>query len=159
MLPPELFYNPQYQALTPAAGRFYIFLNVYRESEEQRACLFEALTEYNRLYDLGLSDFDIQNEARPTKGSKYNQGYFVAPMKHLEAAGFKKNYVTKLKKELIDKGFIKINQSDYINPDYLIGYDYYSVYLYGVDEPRRLSPIGRETLRRLFTIVDNDKIE
>ena len=108
MLPPELFYNPQYQALTPAAGRFYIFLNVYRESEEQRACLFEALTEYNRIYDLGLSDFDIQNEARPTKGSKYNQGFFVAPMKHLEAAGFKKNYVTKLKKELIDTGFIKI---------------------------------------------------
>ena len=62
-------------------------------------------------------------------------------------------------RSISDKGFIKINQSDYINPNYLIGYDYYSVYLYGVDEPRRLSPIGRETLRRLFIIVDNDKIE
>ena len=108
MLPPELFEAPQFQLLTPAAARLYIFLNVYRETEPQRACLHEALTEYNRIYDLGLTDFDINEQARPGKSSKFNKGYFVAPLKHLEAHGFKKNYVTKLKKELIAKGFIRI---------------------------------------------------
>ncbi len=108
MLPIEVYEAPQFQSLTPAARDFYIFLNVYRESEEQRACLYEALTEYNRLYDLGLSDFDIQNEARPGKGSKFNSGYFVAPMKHLEKHGYKKDYVKRLKRQLIDQGFIKI---------------------------------------------------
>ena len=108
MLPPDIYENANFQALKPAARDFYIFLNAYRETEPQRACLHEALTEYNRLEDLGLTEFDINEEARPGKHTKYNQGYFVAPLKHLEKHGYKKSYVTKLKKELIEKGFIRI---------------------------------------------------
>lgn len=108
MLPPDIYENKNFQALKPAARDFYIFLNAYRETEPQRACLHEALTQYNRLYDLGLSDFDIQNEARPGKGSKFNKGYFVAPLKHLVKHGYKRGYITKLKQELIAKGFIRI---------------------------------------------------
>ena len=108
MLPPELYEAPQWQHLTPAARDLYIFLNTYRQTEQQRACLHEALTEYNRIFNLGMTEFDINNEARPQKGSKFNKGYFVAPEKHLTAAGYKKNYVTKLKKQLIENGFIRI---------------------------------------------------
>lgn len=107
MLPPDIYENPQFQALKPAARDFYIFLNAYRETEQQRACLQQALTEYNRILDLGLTEFDIANESRPNKKTKYIKGYFVAPLKHLEQHGYKKGYVTKLKKELEEKGFIK----------------------------------------------------
>ena len=107
MLPPELYQSEAWQRLTPAARDFYIFLNVYRETEQQRAALFETLTAYNRVLDLGLSDFDINEESRPGKHTKYNQGLFVCPKKHLEEYGYKKNTVKGLKKQLIDSGFIK----------------------------------------------------
>lgn len=108
MLPPELYQSTKWQALKPAARDFYIFLNTYRETEQQRACLFEALTGYNRVLDLGLSDFDIDAEARPNKHTKYNQGYFVCPEEHYKEYGYKKDYVRKLKKQLIDSGFIRV---------------------------------------------------
>ncbi len=62
-------------------------------------------------------------------------------------------------KKFENSGFIKINQSDSINPDYLVGFDYYNVYLYGFEEGRRLGDIGREGLKRLFKYVNQDKIE
>ena len=111
MLPPELYQSEAWQRLTPAARDFYIFLNVYRETEQQRAALFETLTAYNRVLDLGLSDFDINEEARPGKHTKYNQGYFVCPIKHLEEYGYKKDTVKGLKKQLIDNGFMKVKYS------------------------------------------------
>lgn len=108
MIPTDIYEYPQVQALKPAARDFYIFLNIYRNTEEQRACLYNALTEYNRILNLGWNDQDITEQARPNKRTVYDNGYFVAPMKHLEARGYKKNYVTKLKKELIEAGFIKV---------------------------------------------------
>lgn len=107
MIPPELYQAEQWQALTPAARDFYIFLNVYRETEQQRACLFQVLKAYNEYKGLGLSDFDIQNEARPKKGSKFNSGYFVCPTEHLTEYGYNENYVKKLKRQLIKSGFIE----------------------------------------------------
>lgn len=109
MLPPELFEYKEVQALSYAAAYFYIVLNAHKETEIQRACLYNALHEYNTILDLGMSEQDILDEARPGKRTKYSKGYFVAPAKQLyEQYGFKKNYVTKLKKELIEKGFIRI---------------------------------------------------
>lgn len=108
MIPPDFYEAPQVQALKPAARDFYIFLNVYRNTEQQRACLHETLTEYNTIFNLGMTEQDLNDEARPQKNTRYNKGYFVMPCKHLEEHGYKRNYVTKLKKELIEKGFIKI---------------------------------------------------
>lgn len=108
MLPPELYQSEAWQALKPAARDFYVFLNVYRETEQQRACLYETLKAYSRVQDTGLSDYDIENEARPKKGSKYIQGFFVCPEEHYTEYGYKESYVKKLKKQLIDSGFIKI---------------------------------------------------
>jgi hypothetical protein len=70
--------------------------------------LYAALKEYNTILGLGLTDDDILDEATPNKRTKYTSGYFVAPIKQLAAYGYKPNYVTKLKKELIEKGFISI---------------------------------------------------
>ena len=58
-----------------------------------------------------------------------------------------------------DNGFIKVNQCDCINPDYIVGFNDNHVYLYGVDKGRKLNPEGREKLRRLFTYVEHDEIE
>ena len=58
-----------------------------------------------------------------------------------------------------NKGFIKINQCDCVNPDYIVGFDYNFVYLHRVNEGRKLNPKGREKLKRLFTYVEHDEIE
>ena len=108
MLPPELFESEAFQKLSHAARTFYILLAVHKETDIQRSCLYEALKEYNSLLDLGLSEKDIEEEAKPGKRTKYSNGYFVIPQKHLEAYGYKAPYASKLKKELIEAGFIKI---------------------------------------------------
>lgn len=108
MLPPDLFEEPAFQALSHAARLFYIVLCVHKETDIQRSCLYKALKEYNTILGLGLTDDDILDEATPNKRTKYTSGYFVAPIKQLAAYGYKPNYVTKLKKELIEKGFINI---------------------------------------------------
>ena len=108
MLPPELYEEPAFQALTPAARDFYVMLNVHKETEIQRSNLKAALIEYTRIFDLGMTAHDIECEATPNKKtSRFSHGYFVIPQKHFEAYGYKKNYVTKLKRQLIDAGFIK----------------------------------------------------
>lgn len=107
MLPPELFEEKAFQSLSYGARYFYILLCVHKETDIQRACLYKALQEYNEVCGLGLADIDIQNEAKPGKRTKITSGYFVAPIKQMQAYGLKKSYITKLKKELMEKGFIK----------------------------------------------------
>ena len=110
MLPPEIFEEPAFQKLSHAARLFYIVLCVHKETEIQRGCLCKALTEYNQILNLGKTEQDILDEAMPNKRTKpwMKTGLFVAPMKQLEAYGYKANYAAKLKRELIDNGFIKV---------------------------------------------------
>ena len=107
MIPPELYESKAFQSLTPAARDFYVMLNVHKETEIQRSSLKAALIEYNEILGLGWTTFDIECEATPNKKTKYSRGYFVIPQKHFEQYGYKKNYVTKLKRQLIEAGFIK----------------------------------------------------
>ena len=108
MLPPEILEEKAFQELSHGARLFYIVLCVHKETEVQRACLYKALQEYNEVCGLGLADIDIKNEATPNKHTKITHNYFVAPLKQLEAYGYKASYITKLKKELIEHGFIKV---------------------------------------------------
>jgi hypothetical protein len=56
-----------------------------------------------------MNDFDIMTEAKPdAKTGDYSHGYFVATEKQLVQYGYKKKYISKLKSELIEKGFIKV---------------------------------------------------
>lgn len=108
MLPPEIFEEKAFQELSYGARQFYILLCVHKETDIQRACLYKALQEYNEVCGLGLAEIDLKNEAMPSKRTKITSNYFVAPLKQLEVYGYKKSYITKLKKELIDKGFIRV---------------------------------------------------
>ena len=108
MLPPELFEYPAFQNLSHAARTFYILLNTHKETEMQRACLYEALKTYNQIFDLHMSENDLLDEATPNKRTKYTSGYFVIPQKHLAMYGYKPAYASKLKKELIEAGFIRV---------------------------------------------------
>lgn len=108
MLVPELLESKAFQCLTYAARLLYIVLCVHKQTEIQRACLKEALEDYNCIFDLGMSEGQILDEAMPNKRTKFTSNYFVFPNKHMEAYGYKKNYVTKLMQELTEKGFIKV---------------------------------------------------
>ena len=108
MLPPELFEEPAFQRLSHAARNFYILLNVHKQTEIQRGCLLQALRDYNQILDLKLADVDLLNEAMPNKRTKSTKGYFVMPQKHLKAYGYSAQYANKLKKELINNGFIRV---------------------------------------------------
>lgn len=108
MLPPELFESKAFQELSIAARLLYITICTHKQAEIQRVCLKKSLEEYNHIYELGMSEGEIYDEATPNKRTKYTNNYFVFPNKHAEAYGFKKNYCTKLMKELIQKGFIKV---------------------------------------------------
>lgn len=107
MLVPELFKSKSFQNLSMAARLLYIALCTHKQDEDQRACLKKALEDYNRIFNLGMSEGQILDEATPNKRTKYTSNYFVAPNKHMEEYGFKKNYVTKLMNELKENGFIK----------------------------------------------------
>lgn len=107
MLPPELFEEPAFQGLSHAARNFYILLNVHKQTEIQRGCLLQALKDYNQIFDLHMTDVDLLDEATPNKRTKYTHGYFVMPQKHLAMYGYSAQYANKLKKELIDAGFIR----------------------------------------------------
>lgn len=138
MLPPELFEEAAFQKLSHAARLFYIVLCVHKETEIQRRCLYNALRDYNEIYELGLNEEDILNEATPNKRTKYTSGYFVAPIKQLAAYGYKPNYITKLKKELIDKGFIKVKYGQ--KGKYNAWNENVTVYQFTNDWKKRTSP-------------------
>lgn len=120
MIPPELYEAEKVQALSPQARDFYVFLNVYRSTEQQQACLYRILTEYNKVQGLGMSDLDIQNEAILSKNCKCNQGLFVAPKSYIEKYGYTDSKAKRYKRELIAKGFIK---RKYYGLGYIQGYE------------------------------------
>lgn len=112
MLTPDLFEEKAFQSLSHAARTFYILLATHKETDIQRMCLYNTLKDYNRIFDLGWSEQTILDEAMPNKKTKITHGYFVIPQKHLLTYGYKPSYATKLKKELIDAGFIKVAYGD-----------------------------------------------
>ena len=108
MIAPELAMEPKFRKLSHAARAFYLTLVMHRETEIQQKTLYTTLTQYNTILGLGMTDFDIKNECFPSRKSKYTRGLFVAPQAHLELYGYGKNYVSMLKKELIEAGFIRL---------------------------------------------------
>lgn len=110
MLPPDLLTDPTFQELTFAERYFYITIAVHRETNEQRYVLEKTLKEYRPIVEelSKLSDDDIKDQAYINKHTKHDLKYFVMPESQLKQYGFTKSYVTKIKKGLIEKGFIRI---------------------------------------------------
>jgi len=110
MLPPELFADPTFQKLGHAERLFYILIATHRETAEQRYTLEKTLREYQYMVPelQKLTEDDIKDQAYINKHTRYDMGYFVIPESQLKQYGYKKAYVTKLKKGLIEKGFIRL---------------------------------------------------
>lgn len=108
MLPPELFESPAFQELSHAGRLFYILLATHKETWAQQTLLQKVLADYNQILNLGMTKEDIENEALPNKKARGRHDYFVAPSQYIaDNYGYSMSYITKLKKELMDKGFIK----------------------------------------------------
>lgn len=108
MIPPDILESKNFQGLSYAAKIFYITLNIHKNTKRQRDLLYKTLDEYNRIFDLGMSEDRLEDEALPNRKTKYTSGYFVAPETHMKEYGYSKSYQSKLKRELIKKGFIRI---------------------------------------------------
>lgn len=113
MIPPDLFESKTFQSLTHAARLFYVLIAVHATTENQRSCLYRTLQEYNDLVGLGedgtkLSDVDIRLMAWGNKRTHTFSELFVIPEKQLLQYGYTSSRAWKLKKELIEKGFIEV---------------------------------------------------
>lgn len=107
MVTSDLLESEQFQSLGHAARMFYIMLATHKRTSIQKRCLYETLKQYHKLQGDNLSDEDIMHEAGTAKRQRYNSPYFVIPEAHLKYYGYRASYASKLKKELIDKGFIE----------------------------------------------------
>ena len=108
MVTSDIFASKQFQELSNAARIFYLVCATHKQTIEQSTCLFNALKEYYTLFGEEKTDYDLRLMAGQEKKAKIKSPYFVIPQSQLEQYGYTASYATKLKKELIDKKFIKV---------------------------------------------------
>lgn len=108
MVTSNLFASKQFQELSHAARAFYLMCATHKQTSEQSACLYNALKEYYTLLGEEKTDYDLRLMAGQEKRAKIKSTYFVIPQSQLEQYGYKPSYASKLKKELIEKKFIKV---------------------------------------------------
>jgi hypothetical protein len=104
----DLLQSEPFQNLSHAARAFYIVLVTHKNTALQRECLFNSLKDYHKLTGNEVTDFDLSVEAGTYSRQKYDSPYFVIPEKQLKEYGYSSQYANKLKKELINNGFIEI---------------------------------------------------
>ena len=108
MVTSNLLQSAPFQNLSHAARAFYIVLVTHKNTALQRECLYNALKDYHKLTGKDVSDFDLAIEAGTHCKQKYDSPLVVIPEKQLKEYGYTAQYANKLKKELIEKGFIEI---------------------------------------------------
>lgn len=114
--------------LSHAARLFYIELCVYKNTVEQSQKLYVTLKDYYSALGIEKPEIDLKTEAG--QNPKIQSKKFVAPEKaFIKDYGYTKAYITKLKKTLIDEGFIKVYANGKgvgcANPDYSTRYTIY----------------------------------
>lgn len=107
MVPPDIYENEKFQKLNPAAALFYLCLCSYVTSQQQKQTLYNTLKEYNNLLGLGWNDEDIKFKTWGNKRTGEFATLFVCPEKHLAQYGYTAQNASKLRKQLVDAGFIK----------------------------------------------------
>lgn len=108
MVTADLFASPQFQSLSYAAQTFYLLCAAHKQTPEQKQCLYQSLKEYYALLGEEIPDIDLQMMAGTAPRAKVRSTYFVIPQSQMEQYGYKPAYASKLKRELIDKHFIKV---------------------------------------------------
>lgn len=108
-IPCDLVTSPQYKKLNHRTARLLIDLYIRQADGQQQNCLYRALTDYNQIYDLGMTEDDISRESYHIniKGNKYSAGLFTASRKQMEDYGFIPSAVTRCMEELEEAGFIE----------------------------------------------------
>ena len=106
MLVPELYESKAFQALSHAARNFYVLLAAHAASAEQRQCLYQTLSAYNDILQLGMNKEDLRVAVNGDTRRNIFSTLFVIPEKHLKRYGYSSQYANKLKNELIDAGFM-----------------------------------------------------
>lgn len=108
MIKANLLQAEGFQELSRPAQLFYLTCCAHKNTEMQRQCLYKTLEEYHALLDDDISKYDLQLEAGQVKNCKDDKMYFVFPSSHLKLYGISPQYASKYKKELIQKGFIRV---------------------------------------------------
>lgn len=92
----NLLMSTKFQELSKAAQLFYIIILSYRKTYEHQSDLYDALDFYVP-YD--IYKLDVSN-------------LIVIPSKIFEEYGYSMQYTSKIKRELIDKGFIEVQYGE-----------------------------------------------
>jgi len=108
MVTDNLLRAKQFQELSAAAKNFYVICCTHKKTAQQSQCLYMALKEYYQTIGEEKPDIEISYEAGTCKKSYRESDKFVIPQSHLAEYGISPQYASKLKKELIAKGFIRI---------------------------------------------------
>ena len=108
MIPPDLLEAEEFQALGHAARLFYITICVHVATEEQRSCCYQTLMAYRDILKLDMSDEDVKYATWGNRRTSTFSRLFVFPESHMKAYGYTSQYANKLKKELIEHGFIRV---------------------------------------------------
>lgn len=108
MVTSDLFCAWQFQNLSHAARTFYLLCATHKQTPEQKQCLYNSLKEYYTLKGEDISEYDLRLYSGLEYRAKIKSRYFVIPQSQLSQYGYKPQYANKLKKELIEKGFIKV---------------------------------------------------
>jgi len=103
----DLLMSEQFQDLSKAAQLLYIVLIVNKINSDQSQCLYKSLKDYFNLIDEPISEDELKYKCGDYKKARRFADYFVMPAKQMEQYGFSKQYASRLKQELEDKGFIK----------------------------------------------------
>lgn len=104
----DLMTSPAFTKLTMAARLFYIAILVNKHDTNQSQCLYNALRDYYNMIGEDVTDEDLKYLCGDYDHCRKTSTKFVFPEKQFEAYGFKAPYVSKIKKELIAAGFIKV---------------------------------------------------
>lgn len=108
MITSNLLSSKEFQELSYAGRMFYIVLVTHKNTPEQRNCLYSSLKEYYMILGIDKPDVDIKCDAGLYPKAIKHSMLFVIPQKQLAQYGYSPQYASKLKKELIEHGFIKI---------------------------------------------------
>ena len=111
MITNDLLRSKAFQELSRTAQVFYIVCVAHKSDSTQSTALYKALQYYYAGIE-NKTDEDAKLDSGQNKKTITHSTKFVFPEKQLEEYGFSSQSGSKYKKELIDKGFLKIAHQD-----------------------------------------------
>lgn len=111
MITNDLLRAKSFQELSRTAQIFYIICIAHKADTSQSKALYKALQYYYASID-GMTEEDVKSDSGQNRKTIIHTTKFVFPEEQLKEYGFSAQAGNKYKKELIDKGFIRIAHQD-----------------------------------------------